>query len=297
MKRWLKNWRFIIRDFLSTAGSLWLFIKISDFFFHSFTQQHDTENDFLLFVVVSLIVGIIKNFPKSSCSQKIRGHDSFIELRIGDGFENLGALVVPINDEFDVSLDGNVKKAQSIQNRLIESYYLSKEDHLKKDIEGKIDLQSAPFPMGTVVEVEQKGKRFYLLANSVKNPNNRSSSTINDFLAALNGIWDFLAKNATKGEVVTIPLINTQNGRNSDLTREAVIKQIIDSFIEESKHRAVCEKLIISVYPADLERGGLDFEYLSEYLKFQCLNYKDTKFNPKPEGKEIESSDISNIQI
>lgn len=292
IKRWIKNWREIFTDIFAAVGFIILLIEIVIYFFPNFNQP---QNWFWYFVLISLAYGLLKNYPKSSFVQKIRDRDSWIEIKIGDAFLNEGALVVPVNNEFDLSLNGNVKKAKSIQNKFITDFYDSKEEHLKNDIQDKINLNSIPFPIGQTVEVEQKNKRFYLLVNSVKGDNNRASSSFDDFLMALNGLWIFLSSDSGKDEAVTIPLINTQHGRNSQLTRDVVVKQIIDTFIDSSKYKSVCEKLIISIHPSDIKKGALNFDELSSYLKFQCDNYKDIKYDNKIEGKEDIPSTVSSI--
>lgn len=292
IKRWIKNWKRILTDIFAAVGFIILIIEVINYFFPNFTQP---QNWFWYFVLISLTYGLFKNYPKSSFAQKIRDKDSWIEIKIGDAFLNEGALIVPVNNEFDLSLNGNVKKAKSIQNKLITDFYDSKDEHLKNDIQNKIDLNNKPFPMGQTIEIEQKNKRFYLLVNSLKGDNDRASSSFDDFLMALNGLWSFLSSDSSKDEAVTMPLINTQHGRNSQLTRDFVIKQIIDTFIDATKYKSVCEKLIISIHPSDIKKGALDFDALNSYLEFQCNNYKDIKFDNKIEGKEDTPSVISSI--
>ena len=65
-------------------------------------------------------------------------------------------------------------------------------------------------------------------------------------MISINKLWDFLSKDTTKGESITIPLINTQHGRNAELTREVVIKQIIDTFIDSSKYNSICEVTMLT---------------------------------------------------
>ena len=115
-------------------------------------------------------------------------------------------------------------------------------------------------------------------------------------MISINRLWDFLSSDTTKGESITIPLINTQHGRNVELTREVVIKQIIDTFIDSSKYSSICEELIITIHPSDIEKGNLDFDKLCEYLSFQAQNYKVIKFDTKTIGQEIESSVVTGIE-
>lgn len=294
INRWIKSWGNIIKDTFVAVGFIMVIIEVIDYFFPNFTEP---KNWFWYFVIASLVYGLLKNYPKSSFIKKIRDKDSWIEIKICDAFSNKGAVIIPVNNNFDLSLNGNVKKAKSLQNKLINDFYDSKEEHLKNDIQQKIDLINAPFPMGKTIEIEQKGKRFYLLVNSIKNENNRASSTFDDFLMSLNGLWDFLSYDSSRDESITIPLINTQHGRNSETTREVVVKQIIDTFIDATKYKSVCEKLIISIQPSDIKKGSLNMDSLCDYLEFQCNNYKDIKYDKKVEGKEDVPSVISSIKL
>jgi len=293
LKRWIKNRQPIIRDFFSALGLFWMIKEIGAWLLTQLSIQIKTPDKLTIFFIMlfaSILYGILKNRPKSSFEKKIRDKDIFIEIKIGDAFKNEGALVVPINNEFDLFLNGN----ESIQKKLTSDFYNSKEEHLKSDISSKIDLKKKPFKAGTVVEIEQKDKKFYLLVNSSKLENGRVFSDIDDFMLALNGIWDYLAKE--KGDIVTIPLINSQHSKPSNLTRDIIVKRIIDTFIDASKHKILCDKLIISIHPRDLERGQLDFDSLGKYLEFQCNNYKEIKFNNKPEGLEIGPSTVKSIK-
>ncbi|MFH1847580.1 MAG: macro domain-containing protein [Candidatus Omnitrophota bacterium] len=122
---------------------------------------------FVIVIVLLFLLALMKNKPKTVFGYKLRNKDNYIEVRVGDAFNNRGALIVPINDHFDVSLGGNVKKAKSVLNKLISEYYAGKDQHLVKDISEKVKIGKA-HDIGTTVEVEQKDKKFYLLVNSKK---------------------------------------------------------------------------------------------------------------------------------
>lgn len=304
--RWCKNWQKIVQDLFTAIGSLWLITEVFSFFMEE--TINSLKNDFglsflLVFLFIGIIYGIFKNKPKTSFKVRIRNKDSWIQIKIGDAFDNKGALIVPFNDCLDVDLNGNVQKVKSLQNKLISTYYNGKSNDLKDSIDKKTNERSKPLEIGSVVEIEkslksffsEKNKRFYLLVNTKKQKNDRVSSSIDDFMVSINKLWEFLSNDTTKGEEITIPLINTQHGRNSELTREVVIKQIIDTFIDTSKHRSICEELIISIHPNDLQKGDLNFDDLCSYLEFQSKNYKYIKFDTKPVGQEIEESTIIKI--
>lgn len=307
MKRWLKNWKNIIRDFFVCIGFLWLITEVLSFFFEEFIKNLKNDYSLILFfsfLIISLVCSSIKNRPKSSFKVKIRNKDSWITLKIGDAFKNDGSLIIPVNNHLDSNLNGNLAKAKSLHNKLIIDYFNKNHEQLDDLINEKIKNKPKPLEVGSVVEIEKDikqlfksaTKRFYLLVNTKKQENNRVNSTIDDFMISINKLWDFLSTDTTKGESITIPLINTQHGRNAELTREVVTKQIIDTFIDSSKYNSVCEELIIAIHPSDIEKGNLDFDKLCEYLSFQAENYKVIKFDTKPSGQEIESSVIIGIE-
>lgn len=294
--RWISNWKNIIKDFLGAIGLFTLLFELIGIFFANFYLLMRTPKIFLMILFICIIYGLVKNYPKSKFVKKVRSKDVHIEIKIGDAFQNDGSLIIPINNEFDISLGGNVNKANSLQNKLIVDYYNSKSEHLLNDISKKIDLKKVPYPAGTTIEIKQKNKTFYLLVNSKKQANNRVSSNLDDFMLSLNGIWEHLSNNAGKDESITIPLLNTQHGRDSDLNRDIAVKQIIDTFISSTRHKIICDKLVISIYPDDLKKGQINFDNLVDYLTFQCDNYKDIKFDNKVIGKEIVISKIKSIE-
>lgn len=307
MKRFFKNWQNIIKDFFVGIGFLWLITEVSSFFFEDFINSIKTNYGVCLFgsfLLISLFFSVIKNLPKSSFKIKIRNKDSWIKLKIGDAFKNEGSLIIPINNDLDSYLNGNLAKAKSLHNKLINDYFDNDYKKLDELINTKIIGKVKPFEIGSVIEIEKnlkrffkvENKRFYLLVNTKKQENHRVNSTIDDFMISINRLWDFLSSDTTKGESITIPLINTQHGRNVELTREVVIKQIIDTFIDSSKYSSICEELIITIHPSDIEKGNLDFDKLCEYLSFQAQNYKVIKFDTKTIGQEIESSVVTGIE-
>ena len=296
LTRWLNNFKSIVTDFVTGIGLFWLFVEMASY---STSSQIDVYTKSIwLFSVVSifiLIIALVKNKPKTVFSYKLRDKDNFIEIKIGDAFKNSGTLVVPINNHFDVSLGGNVKKAKSLQNKVITEYYSGKEEHLKTDISNKIDLSQSPYDIGTTVEIEQNGKIFYLLVNSKKKENNRVESSVDDFLLSLSKLWTYIALESGRNSVVTIPLISINHGRITNINRETAIKEIIESYIDTSKSLNIADKMIISIHPGDLKKGNINLDEIDEYLRFSCRHYKITKFSDKPEGEEDSASVVESI--
>ena len=193
LKRWLRNTKQIFFDTMSWLGIFWLVVEM---FSYGTNGQTDilfkSIGIFGLVFLLLLLLSLYKNRPKMSFRYKLRGKDNFLEVRVGDAFKNDGALIVPVNDYFDMDLGGNVFKASSIQNQVIQKYYLGKVDHLNIDIQAKIEL-GTKYDIGKTIELEQGNKRFYLVVNSLRSENNRVSSSPDDFIQALNGLWEYIA--------------------------------------------------------------------------------------------------------
>lgn len=286
-KRWLLKFKSILTDLFSGIGLLWLFVEIASY---STNGHIDTYSKSVAFFIISFvlifIVVLIKNRPKTTFGYKLRDKDNFIEVKVGDAFDNEGTLIIPFNNYYDVSLGGNVKKANSLQNKLIKQYYSDKEEHLSQDISKNL-LNSPPFDIGTTVEIDQNNKNFLLLVNSKKKENNRVESNVDDFLLSLSKVWDFIALEIGRKSVVTIPIISTNHGRITDLNRMNAIKEIIYSYVEASKLLNIADKLIISVFPDDIKKGNIDLDEVDEYLKFQCNHYRKVYSTPEPESKVV----------
>lgn len=290
LRRLVSRWKEILVDLISFIGIYWLFVEIAS---HSTSQLSDsyTKNIrfFLIVLCCLLLLSLYKNKPKTSFFSKLRDKDNFIEIRVGDAFKNPGALVVPVNDCFDMTLNGNVAKAGSVQNTLIKKYYSDKVDHLNADISRFVKIGDK-HEIGKTIEIEQSGKSFFLLVNSVRNQNGHVTSNVDDFLGCLNGLWPFIALDSSRHEIVTIPLINTQHGRDSNLSKKSAIKEIISSYVESSKDLDICEKLIISISDSDYRKGLIDLDDIQEFLNYSCKHYRLVIFDRKSPGGADESS-------
>lgn len=301
LKRWCKKWKSILVDFLSFIGIFWLFVEIASYSTNGGADLYlKNITIFLIAFLLLLFSAIIKNKPKTVFGAHLRGKDNYLEIRIGDAFENVGALVIPVNNEFDMSLGGNVSKANSIQNQLIQKFYAGKTEHLETDIHSKIS-KGTKCDIGKTIEVEQKNeacgnKKFYLVANSIKRENNRVISEIDHFIQALNGLWNYIGLQSGRDVAVSIPLMNTQHGRDSYLSRMTAIKEIITSYVEASKSLNICEKLIISIHPNDLKKGNIDLDEIEEFLNYSCKHYRQVILSGKKEGEEDTASKVIKIE-
>lgn len=295
LKRWFRRRHHILANVISGIGIYWLFVEIG-----SYSTNGGTDVVFksvAIFSAVFLLViafSLVKNKPKTSFEYFLRGRDNRIRITIGDAFENEGALVVPINDHFDTQLSGSVAKANSIQKQLIEKYYAGKPEHLDADISKKIK-QGEKHNIGTTIEITQANKKFFLVVNTTMNSNGRVTSTMEDFVQTLTSLWRFIALDTDRTHIVTLPIINTQHGRNANLSRMTAVKEIIASYIQSAKELDICGILIISIHPSDLEKCIVDLDELDDYLKFSCHFFRKLTFEQKTNDSD-EASKIVSIE-
>jgi len=273
INRWFKKDR--LRDIGTTLISLltvfWLLVEVTSYFTKSASDSYLKNAIIYIIVLLTFIIlSLYVNRPRTSIKEKIKDRDNFVELRVGDAFKNSGALVVPINNYLDVSLDGNIAKADSLQNRLIVDYYDNKPEHLGLDI-GKTHTINSENEIGTVIEVEKNSKLFYLLVNTRKQENNRVRSEVGDLQKSLISLWDYIANCSCRNDSVTVPILSAGHGRTSEQKKE-ILKKIIYSYIKSSQNLDVCKNLIISIPEEYVEDKLINLEEMSEYLKYVC-NY------------------------
>ncbi|MBU1319834.1 MAG: hypothetical protein KKG33_15475 [candidate division Zixibacteria bacterium] len=295
MRRWFRNRKSILSDFVTGVGLFWLVVEIASYSTDGKTDSLAKSVAFFLIAsVVIVIIALAKNRPKTSFTYQLRDKDNIVEVRVGDAFDNAGTLVIPVNNCFDVCMGGNVMKARSLLSKMIAVYYSDKEAHLANDISKKTDCTRA-HDIGTTIEVEQRNKKFYLLASSKKKTNNRVESTVDDVLLSISKLWEYIALESGRDAAVTIPLIGTNHGRIHDLTRSTIVKEIIHSYIEASKRLSICDKLIISILPSDLKKGNIDLDEIDEYLEYSCKHYRKVTLATKPEGEEVSGSSVAHL--
>ena len=297
-KRWFQWDRItaMFGMFFYLLGNTWLLLTVA----HHMGNEGFAWTQNLSFIIVLFLtmlgIAIFRNRPKSSFKYKLRKKDNIVKLVIGDAFNNSGALIIPINDHFCASLNGHVTKESSLQNQLIQRYYANKSEHLQSDISKKLSDHPLPCDIGTVIEVEQQTKTFFLVANTRKKENNRVEGSADDFLSSLHGLWRYISQETGRHSSITVPLISTGRARIPNFDRESAIIEIINSYIESSKRLDICETLIISVLPSDIEKFNISIDKIARYLEFSCNNYRIVEFTGKLKGKEISPSEIKSIK-
>ncbi len=265
-------------NLISAFGLLWLIVEISSFYASDNTVK-TLKGTWWIFGIVGLGFALFKLIPNSSFSFKVPDRDASIHIRKKDIMGVDGSLIVPINNKFVINQDGDLLKSKSILSQVVKKHYHGKPEHLQNDINTILESNfyndyryCDEYKIGTVVPVTQNNKKFYYLANTKLNAQNKSYCNDEMFETSLNELWVYLSDCASKEDFI-IPLIGTGNGRlNTD--REIVYKEILLSFLSSLSSKNYADSLTICFNPADIIKNKINFDRIGKFSQSK-IEYQD----------------------
>ena len=285
----LAQWRnsfsigLFVGKLFTSFGALWLIVEIATFV----GEQLDVslEPPWWALLSAGLLSAIVWTRPRGKYHYKLQARDVDIEIRIADAFDvlksfgNEGALVVPVNTSFETNLDGVIPKATSVQGKLIREYYGGNPLELDKDIQAQLSnrepstgegpqTSKGQYEVGTVIQLNKNGRRFYLLVNSHIGKGKRVEGSTEEQVTALEKLWGYICEQGDKGEIV-IPLVGTGHGRIAG-QREVMTRHIVRTFIKSSSQKSYCNKLIVAIFPHDVKKHEINLHQLNAFLQCVC---------------------------
>lgn len=264
--------------FLSAIGFFWLLTEVSAFIVEAW--KGSLQSAWPYFLGISAIYTVWCQRPVISRCERLDGTDIRIEIRIANIFSVKAAYVISTNTSFDTTINERLISNQSLQGAFTEKFY-DKTEHLDGDLDqtlehetstgsrtSKVGGKSKLYAIGTVAKVAPKGRTAYLLAISELNEHGVAESSFEAVKTALAALWNFVS---SKGgyDALAIPVIGTGHGR-INTPRDAVIKEIIRSFIAACSERKFASKLTVVISPKDYHDNELDIYELGEFLKYAC---------------------------
>ena len=233
-------WPVIKKDIISILAYIGTIVTINEFF--TLLKIDIPQIVFWIALIIGVISIIIFNIPKKEYVFNIKNRDIKIILKVGDILKEKFAIVVPTNTTFDTKMENDFISIHSVQGQVQDKYFKNNISTLDCLIEK--ELENSPFieltdrkssknkkyEIGTTVEINQNGKRFYFLADSDINSKgqtiNPSTMNITD---ALSRLWQHIGE-VGHVEPIAIPIIGT--GRMGIVSsREEIFKNIIFSFV------------------------------------------------------------------
>ena len=278
--RTFSYWRYALfsrnawRKIFSIVGALYLFIELLDTFkIYEKSKYNRYELPFV--VLVAIVWAVVTRRPVGRVRYKIPKKDLSFEVRVGDIFDANGEIVVSSNTTFDTDMSGGLIAHNSMQGQFALRFFKGNTLEIDRQIEESLKGQSSSvvedkpgkhkkYPVGTVARVFANGQNFYFVAMSDINEYGTAQSSVAYIDIALEKLWTYMAERGELGDVV-VPLMGTGRGR-VELPRKKMVERIAQSFANASRDKRFSNKLVIVVYPGDVERFGINLFEVRDYL-------------------------------
>jgi hypothetical protein len=266
------------QSFLIFFGFLWLLLEPAGLFFPNKLELG--WNGYSSLIAGALLLVVIFRFPRQITAAKLSSPDSIIEIKIGDLFDEAGHLVIGTNDVFDTKL-GDVIKPSSLQGQFLTRIYnddssklngeieraLERGQFTKKEDELKKRGKQWRYPIGTTITLGTGRRRYFFVAYSHMGNDLKSTSNADAIWHSLSQLWEEIRLQG-QGTQVAIPVIGADLAR-TNLPRMTLIKMIIISFIVASKEQFIAQKLVVVLYPPDL--NSINLYDLHDFLVSACF--------------------------
>lgn len=231
-------------------GGLYLIVQSLDFF-GLYTKDKYASYTFILILVISVALTIATRRPITRFCIKIPKIDIHIEVKIANLFDSSGSIMISTNTKFEMDVAGGKIAPDSLQGQFTARFFNGNQPKLINEISAELTKinGSAPYPMGTTIPIITHGKTFYFTAMSEFNTQGNASTTIDDLMNALNGLWTYV-RNSGELQELSIPVIGTGRGRIK-ISRKKMVALIAESFVKASEQNKFTDKLSIIIRPED----------------------------------------------
>jgi len=255
-----------ISSVLVIYGAFWLIIETLDFF-HVYTRDKYGHYAFVLFLLLSIAIAIVRRRPTKSILVSFPKNDFSVEVRIEDLFQVSGAVMISTNTDFEADIAGGKIAPESLQGQFTARYFTGDQKALLSQIRDALKSVSgsAPYPMGTTIPITAHGKTFYFTAMAELNAQGNASTTPDNVRLALEGLWKHV-REAGELQELAVPVVGTGRGRLVR-SRKKMISLIAESFVDASEQNKFAEHLVIVVRPEDASRFKVNLYDVKAHLE------------------------------
>ena len=270
--------RQIFSTILKYLGIMWIIVEPSSFFISSLEDFY--QEYWLLGIIPILVAGIYFGRPNLSAISKIRGTDASIEIRVGDLFDQEGALIIAAPTSFDTSLEDGTISEKSIQGQYTKRFCdcenlnqqieksIEDDKHITMDKSEKPYGKSKIYPPGTVAIVSCNGKKAYFVALATLNKHKVAHLDPKILLDALPVMWKNINEKGDR-DPISVAILGSGYSRLK-VTRQELVMEIVKSFVAAVKSGCFCDKLSVVISKSDYRDGMVDFDRLREFLEYVC---------------------------
>lgn len=265
-------WRFALfskagaQSILFFFGAIYLFIEALDFF-GLYTRDQYASYAVFVFLVFAIAISVLARRPTKSILVTFPNNDLNIEVRVGDLFDCIGAVVISSNTVFEADVAGKKISPNSLQGQFTARYYTGNQIDLIEAISNELEQVegNAPYPLGTVIPITTHGKTFYFCAMAEMNDSGNASSTIRGIEQSLSGLWKHV-REAGELQELSIPLMGTGRGRLTT-PRRKIIEMLAESYLSASQEGSFANKLVIVIHPDDAKKFQINLWDVKDHLK------------------------------
>jgi len=250
IKREPKN---VTASFIFSFTLLWSFIEPSIAFLNI-----DIKGlyKFIIFIILSLIITIIRIYPKDKIHFIIKNTNTKINIYFGDIFKESHCIAISVNEYFDSTL-GKLVSDKSLHGMLIKNVLGGKKElfdsavinTLKKEpfeiiqrTEGNINK----YNIGSTATLEFGNNKYFLFALTNTDENFVASTTPSLILESLSGLWNKV-RNECNGYSTSIPLIGKGLAK-AGLPPMRIIELILISILYETKKNQITDQINIILH-------------------------------------------------
>jgi hypothetical protein len=220
----------------------------------------------LFFIPPSLVIAIIKTFPKKSISIELKNTNTVINIKFGNLFEQEGVIAIAVNEYFDSEI-GKPVSEKSIHGFFIKNILGGKREIFDEAINNSLskvsfienirDLgKSKKYPIGSTASLEFGNKKYLIFAMSKTNENYEAHTNPSLLFEALEGLLA-KARSECNGHDFSLPLIGTGMSR-SGIPSKYIIELILISILKLTKQSEITRNINIIIEDSRFDQIDLN---------------------------------------
>ncbi|MFI0485226.1 macro domain-containing protein [Actinomadura sp. 9N215] len=219
-------------------------------------------------------------WPRTSFSRYFPTPGTTITIVVGDLFRQDGHLIIGMNDTFDTDT-ASVIAPHSIQGQMLDREYGGELPRLDEDLEKALrDVPAslmetradrpqgklARYPVGTVVVIGERDRRFFCVAYSTSDNDNVVHSTVDDLWRSLSETWKAVRRHGER-RTVSVSVLGTGLARISNLPPHDLIRLILISYMAASREGVIADQLRLVIHPK--LAANLNIQEIEDFLSAQ----------------------------
>lgn len=245
-------------------SALWTVVESLSYFINDLKLQGSYY--YLALIVTSVLVGLIRAYPKQQVAFKVGHSNTTIIVRFGDIFQSEGHLGIPVNEYFDSEL-GLPVSPKSLHGIVIERFFGGHQASFDQLVTA--DLQSIPsahvsrtqgkslrYDIGTTAKISTNSHRFLLFALCTTDlVTLKASARLPELVRALQGLCA-KAKVVLGGDKLAIPLVGSGLS-GIGLAPQHLLQLILLTLVDETKKSQFAFEIDVVIHPSKYDEVDL----------------------------------------